>query len=189
MKKIVVIVGVLLIVGAASWYGFIKALDRDHTLFSKEKISQIIQQKYGGTIKKIQLIPEKETYELTLVQKEIPYHVKVNGHNGEVLSFTKQNPLDQKIENQRKEKQMEPSQKDMTPNTPITEEQAKKLASEKVTGTITSIELDDEDDQLVYEIEIEQSQTKEATVIVNSYSGKIESITFETEDDLDEDDD
>jgi uncharacterized membrane protein YkoI len=196
MKKIVVIVLVILIVGTGSWYGVTQAWNQSDSLLSEEKVSQLIQQKYGGTIETIRMVQENEqpSYTLTLIKDQISYDMTVNAQTGEVLSLVKQKSAEQKTVTMEKEKTKENSEqeqivgsneKNQSPSSstiPITEEQAKIRASEKVSGTITSIELEDEDDQLVYEVEIDQSKTKEATVIINAYSGKVESITFETED-------
>jgi uncharacterized membrane protein YkoI len=187
MKKIVASVLLLLIVGAGSWYGLTKMFDRSDSLLSTDQVSQMIQQKYGGTIDTIRLEQSngRQDYQLLLKKDSFSYEITVNGQTGDVLSLTKHKNVEYKKEHNKKEQtthsnKNNPSQ---TATIPITEAKAKKLALEKVNGTITSIELDDEDDQLVYEVDINQSQKKKATVIINAYSGKIESITFETEDD------
>lgn len=216
MKKIVAISVLLFIVGTGSWYGVTKAFDRSDVLLSDDVVSQMIQQKYGGTIETIRLVQtsKRQDYTLTLLKDQLAYDLIVNGQTGEVLSFSQQKRTEQETETVKNDEQeqttetvgnRESEQESKTteksepdPNVqsnenadpesstiPITEDQAKKIASAKVSGTITSAELDDEDDQLVYEVEIDQSKTKEATVIINAYSGKIESITFEMEDEDD----
>lgn len=199
---------VLLVVGAGSWYGVTKAFDRSESSISEETISKMIQQKYDGTIEAIEMIQanKRQDYKLTLIKEKLAYDLVVNGQTGEVLSFIQQKRAVQEIETAKKSEPVQETETTQTSESekivqsnennepqpatiPITEDQAKQIASEKVTGTITSIELDDEDDQLVYEVEVDQSKTKEATVVINAYSGKIESITFETEEDEDEDED
>lgn len=198
---------VVLVVGAGSWYGVTKAFDRSESSLSEETISKMIQQKYDGTIEAIEMIQvnKRQDYKLTLIKEKLAYDLIVNGQTGEVLSFIQQKRAVQEIETAKKseleqetettqtsepEQSVQSNENNEPPKSatiPITENQAKQIASEKVTGTITSIELDDEDDQLVYEVEVDQSKTKEATVVINAYSGKIESITFETEEDDDDD--
>lgn len=198
MKKIVIMVLSILIIGSAGWYGITKAFTAPNSLLPEENVSQMIKQKYGGNIETISVVQENEklNYSLKLIKDQIPYQVIVNGQTGEVLSMTKQT-TEQKPEvlpAVPKEKQQEPITNPSKNNqsntfssntlqTVITIDQAKGIALEKVNGTINSVELDEEDGQLVYEVEIKQSQTKEAEVIINPYSGKVESITIDTDTD------
>ncbi|MFC4801326.1 PepSY domain-containing protein [Neobacillus sp. GCM10023253] len=180
MKKIAAGILLILIIGALGWYGATMAFNRSHPSLSEDKVSQMILNKYGGMIQNISMI--QENYKLTLVKDQIKYDIIVNGRTGEVLSMTKQGAPDTTDRRQPETKEPPPSNNGVAPETPIAIEKAKALALEKVSGTITSAKLDEEDGELVYEIEIKQSKSKKAEVIINAYSGKIESITFETED-------
>ncbi|MEH7115748.1 PepSY domain-containing protein [Neobacillus niacini] len=182
MKKIAVIVLLILILGTIIWYGGTKMFNRAHSIHSEDMVSQMMIEKYGGTIKNIS--PDQENYKLTLVKDQILYDIIVNRRTGEVVSFVKQSSP---VTNDSRQSESKEPQKGNQPatsaDTPITIAKAEELALEKVSGTITSIKLDKEDDQLVYEVDIDQSKTKKAEVIINAYSGKIESITFETDED------
>ncbi len=178
MKKIAVIVLLILILGAIIWYGGTKVLNRSPASLSEEKVSQMMIEKYGGTIKNISLV--QKNYKLTLVKDQIIYDITVNRRTGEVLSFVKQTNDTRQSES----KELQKSNKSGTSvDTPITINKAEELALENVSGTITSIKLDEEDGQLVYEVDIVQTKTKKAKVVINAYSGKIESITFQTDND------
>ena len=180
MKKIAVIVLLILILGAIIWYGGTKAFNHSHASLSEDRVSQMMIEKYGGAIKNIS--PDQETYKLTLVKDQILYDIIVNRRTGKVVSFVKQSPP---VTNDSRQSEIKEPQKGNQPttsaDTPITIEKAGELALEKVSGTITSIKLDEEDGQLVYEVDIDQTKTKKAEVIINAYSGKIESITFKTD--------
>lgn len=182
MKKIAGIVLLILILGAIIWYGGTKAFNRSHTSLSEDKVSQMMIEKYGGTIKNIR--PDQENYKLTLVKDQILYDIIVNRRTGKVVSFIRQSPP---VTNDSRQSEIKEPQKGHQPttsaDTPITFAKAEELALEKVSGTITKIKLDEEDDQLVYEVDIDQSKKKKAEVIINAYSGKIESITFENDKD------
>lgn len=177
MKKIVVILLLIAILCAIVWYGGTIAFNHTHPSLSEDRVSQMIIEKYGGTIKNVS--PDQENYKLTLEKDHIKYDITVNRRTGEVLSFVKQTTP---VSNQpNKPEKMEPQKKKV--NTPITKEKAKELASKKVKGTITSIKVDEEDGQLVYQVDIKQTKTQKAEVVINAYSGKIESISYETEED------
>ncbi|MFK2825381.1 PepSY domain-containing protein [Bacillus sp. B190/17] len=185
MKKLVAGVLFILLVGTVGWYSVTKTVNRSESLLSEETVSHMIQKKYGAAVEEIDSDQENDQpiYKLTIIKDQIPYKVTVDGQTGEVLSFTKQKmnnkkPLVTQNTNEKESTDSTPS----APSTPITEEQAKNIALEKVTGTIIEVDLDDEDGQLVYEVDIDQSKTKEATVVINAYTGEIEAITFETKD-------
>ncbi|WP_445487180.1 PepSY domain-containing protein [Niallia sp. 03133] len=61
----------------------------------------------------------------------------------------------------------------------IKEETAKETALKEVSGTITDIDLEEEDNQLVYEIDIKTRQEKEVKIYINAYSGQVVSINWE----------
>ncbi|WP_197284395.1 PepSY domain-containing protein [Bacillus sp. JCM 19041] len=69
----------------------------------------------------------------------------------------------------------------------ISEEEAKETALKEFKGTIVDIELDDDDGLLVYEIDIE-TDSQEGTVVVNAFTGEVESVSIEAQDDDDDDD-
>ncbi|MET3728287.1 putative membrane protein YkoI [Fictibacillus halophilus] len=118
-----------------------------------------------GEVKSSEFNEENKVY-LVRVQKEgKTYSLEINGTTGSINSKSEVESED------------EPAQ----PNTKITEGKAKQIALKEVKGTVTDIELDDEDGVIVYEVEIE-TKTKEAQVIINAFSGEVSSVTMETKD-------
>jgi len=61
----------------------------------------------------------------------------------------------------------------------ISEDKAKEIAEEAVNGKVTEAELEEEDQQLVYEIELETAEEKEVKVYINAYSSTVLSINWE----------
>lgn len=70
----------------------------------------------------------------------------------------------------------------------ITPEQARKIATDKVAGTIVEEELEREDGKLVYSIEIRDANQKIFDVEVDARTGAIVNVEEEFEDDEDDDD-
>jgi uncharacterized membrane protein YkoI len=70
----------------------------------------------------------------------------------------------------------------------ITIEQARKIALEKVKGTIIEEELEKENGRLIYSIEIREENKKVQDVEVDAVTGEIVKVELEDEDDEDEDD-
>ncbi|MBA9025965.1 PepSY domain-containing protein [Peribacillus huizhouensis] len=220
MKKIALTMLCILIIGFGGWYGVKKAFTAPSSLLPEENVSQMIQQKYGGTIEDISVFQEKDklNYSIKLIKDQIPYQVIVNGQTGEVLAMIKQTtaqksaapkPAEQKPAEQKPEEQkpatpqmnqqesIAKSNKNNQTNafsssalqTIITIDQAIGIALDKAQGTIDEVELGEEDGQLVYEVEIKQSEKKKSEVIINPYSGKVESISIDTHKDSDDGDD
>jgi uncharacterized membrane protein YkoI len=118
-----------------------------------------------GDVKSLEFNEENKVYLVRVQNEGKTYRLEINGTTGDLKSKNEVESGD------------EPAQ----PNTKITEEEAKQIALKEVKGSITDIELDDEDGVIVYEVEIE-TKTKEAQVIINSFSGEVNSVTMETKD-------
>lgn len=120
-----------------------------------------------GKVKSAEFNEENKVYLVRVSTEGKTYSLEINGTNGEIKSKKEVESGDED----------EPAQ----PNTKITKEEARRIALNEVKGTVTDIELDDEDGVIVYEVEIE-TKTKEAQVIINAFSGEVNSVTKETKD-------
>ncbi len=118
-----------------------------------------------GEVQSAEFNEENKVYLVRVQNEGKTYSLEINGTTGSINSKSEVESED------------EPSQ----PNTKITEEKARQIALKEVKGTVTDIELDDEDGVIVYEVEIE-TKTKEAQVIINAFSGEVSSVTMETKD-------
>ncbi|MED1864357.1 PepSY domain-containing protein [Fictibacillus nanhaiensis] len=116
-----------------------------------------------GEVKSAEYMEENKVYLVSVQNEGKTYTLQINGTTGYIVSKD-----EVEIEN-------EPAE----PNTKITKEEARQIAQKEVKGTITDIELDDEDGVIVYEVEVE-TKTKESQVIINAFSGEVTSVTMET---------
>lgn len=66
-------------------------------------------------------------------------------------------------------------------------DEAKRIALKQFDGTIKDIELDDDDNRLVYEVEIKRGN-QEADIKIDAYTGKVLVLEIESDDDDDDDD-
>ncbi|MCG7314196.1 PepSY domain-containing protein [Priestia flexa] len=129
---------------------------------TEEQAKKKALERVQGTVENVK--ESNEHYDITIKSDDGTHIVKVSRPDGSI----------ENISNPPKNEQL---------TTLISKEGAKKIALEKVKGTISSVELEDDDDQLLYEVEIDQSPDEEATVLIDAYSGEIISIQFETDDD------
>ncbi|MBY6023421.1 hypothetical protein CHN50_09425 [Priestia aryabhattai] len=125
---------------------------------AKKKAAERVQ----GTVENVK--ESNDHYDITIKNNGGTHIVKVNRSDGSIANVST-------------------AQENEQLTTLISKEGAKKIALEKVKGTISSVELEDDDDELLYEVEIDQSPSEEATVLIDAYSGEIVSIQFETDDD------
>ncbi|UMZ33458.1 PepSY domain-containing protein [Priestia megaterium] len=191
MKKTVLFILIFLAIGSACFYGIAKAVNRPDTILSESDVSIMIQQKYGGTIENASFSQKDDEpiYRITLLKNDIPYHITVNGENGEVQSLIKQKVEKQtstQTKNNIEEEQKKSEQPPVSPTSDeplISMEQARDIALQKVKGTFSSVEIEEEEGQTFYEVEIDHSKTREAKVMINAYSGHVDSITYENDDD------
>lgn len=76
----------------------------------------------------------------------------------------------------------------------ISEKEAKELALETVKGTINEFELDEDDGNVYYEVEMKDEEKKEIDVLIDASSGNVlkeedDSHDDDSEDELDDDSD
>jgi uncharacterized membrane protein YkoI len=136
----------------------------------EERITKVEAEKIAakhGKVKSAEFNKQNKVYLVLVSSEGTTYRLEINATNGDIKS---KNEVESGDED-------EPAQ----PNTKITEEEAKQVALNEVKGTVTDIELDEEDEVIVYEVEIE-TKTKEAQVIINAFSGEVNSVTMETKD-------
>ncbi|WP_137789299.1 PepSY domain-containing protein [Bacillus sp. E(2018)] len=132
-------------------------------LITKDEAENIAAK--DGKVKSAEFDEANKVYLVSVQNEGKTYRLEINGTTGDIKT----------------KKEVESGDEPAQPNTKITEEEARQIAQNEVKGTITDIELDDEDGVIVYEIEIE-TKTKEAQIIINAFSGEVTSVTMETKD-------
>lgn len=181
-RWIAVIVGVVLIIAVGLGIQQTFASPAEN-LISIEEISSRVTDKYPGTVTEVELDKEKgkHVYEVELIGEQGEYEVKLDALSGDVLKVKKKEAVARE-ENTNLEKEADQSQtvnESPAASTKISAEEAAKIALEKVPGTIKEIELDHDDGLLVYEIDI-RTETGEAELEINAYTGEIVFLSIET---------
>ncbi len=104
-------------------------------------------------------------------------------------SDKKPKATDRQKDNDREDDDSPEMQAKLAKKAKISPEQARKIATDKVAGTIIEEELERENGKLVYSIEIRDANQKVFDVEVDAKTGAIVNVEQEIEDDEDEDDD
>ncbi|MFB6765191.1 PepSY domain-containing protein [Bacillus altitudinis] len=116
--------------------------------------------KVKGTV--IQKKEKSDRFIFTIQSKKELYQVDVEKDTFKVIEAEKKKPTS-------KEKKL----------TKITVEEAIQIAVKEVGGTVDDADLETFSGMLVFEVELDLSDGREAEVLVNAYTGDIEGITYE----------
>ena len=103
-------------------------------------------------------------------------------------SDNKPKATDRQKDNDREDDDSPEMQAKLAKKAKISPEQARKIATDKVPGTIVEEELERENGKLVYSIEIRDANQKVFDVEVDARTGAIVNVEEEFEDEEDEDD-
>ncbi|MGP7819454.1 PepSY domain-containing protein [Niallia sp. 01092] len=134
-----------------------KKYTNNQSLLTERDAVKQVQKKYDGEIIAVQAITENgiRYFQISLKSEKDPYKILVNRQSKEII------PVNNEATGR------------------IKEEAAKDIALKKIEGKIISIDLEEEDDQFVYEVEIETEKKEEVKLYINAYSGDVISINWE----------
>ncbi|MCM3307913.1 PepSY domain-containing protein [Priestia megaterium] len=178
MKVITTVLASAVLVGGlgASAYAMTdqsKSNDKKQTTTIEEaKAKDIALQKTdGGDITNIQLAVDDgfKQYEVDITKGNKEYDVDIDSSSGKIIEFDKE----QKDDEDEKEEELQ----NISPA--ISLDQAIKTALKSAKGTVNETDLDQENNRLVYEIEIDTADKREATVSVDAKNGDVISVKLD----------
>lgn len=178
MKVITTVLASAVLVGGlgASAYAMTdqsKSNDKKQTTTIEEaKAKDIALQKTdGGNITNIQLAVDDgvKQYEVDITKGNKEYDVDIDSSSGKIIEFDEE----QKDDEDEKEEELQ----NVSP--PISLDQAIKTALKSAKGTVNETDLDQENNRLVYEIEIDTADKREATVSVDAKNGDVISVEID----------
>jgi len=178
MKVITTVLASAVLVGGlgASAYAMTdqsKSNDKKQTTTIEEaKAKDIALQKTdGGDITNIQLAIDDgvKQYEVDITKGNKEYDVDIDSSSGNIIEFDEE----QKDDEDEKEEELQ----NVSPA--ISLDQAIKTALKSAKGTVNETDLDQENNRLVYEIEIDTADKREATVSVDAKNGGVISVEID----------
>ncbi|MED4012886.1 PepSY domain-containing protein [Priestia aryabhattai] len=178
MKVITTVLASAVLVGGlgASAYAMTdqsKSNDKKQTTTIEEaKAKDIALQKTdGGDITNIQLAVDDgvKQYEVDITKGNKEYDVDIDSSSGKIIEFDE----DQKDDDDEKEENLQ----NISPAVSL--DQAIKTALKSAKGTVNETDLDQENSRLVYEIEIDTADKREATVSVDAKNGDVISVEID----------
>lgn len=185
-KKFIAIPALLIAIGGGAVFAqsdlFVQAVNNPS--ISAGEAKKIALKQLDGEIISFEFDADDRTphYEIDIVKDNEKIEVKVDADTGKAVVTERENIRTIKTENPVKTDGTEKATDSANNTSVITEEQAIEIAQAKAKGTVTDIELDEDDNRLIYEIEIRNGKM-EYDFEIDAKTGDI----IKYEEDLDDD--
>jgi len=210
MKKKIAIIAGAFAVALTLGLGIYKsdASQAEPTL-NYDEVTDLISDQYPGKITEMELEKDnnRAVYEIEIVNDGMEYELKVDGNSGEIIKLkekriaandeddTKHETIElekeqeniQEQDDQKQtahetkiEKKQSTSKEKKSKNTVIDASEAIAIAQKEFPGTVTDVELDEDDGRYIYEIEI-KANGEEAEFEIDAMTGEI--IVIEIDED------
>lgn len=147
-------------------------------MISVEKVKEIALSKVTGHVENIELESYKGNsyYEVEIDNNKVDYDLYIDAYTGEV----------QVMKEDRDDDGDDRTVVSQSANL-ISDKKAREIAEKAVNGTVTELELDEDDNRFVYELELITNKG-EADIEIDASTGKVIELDYEDEDDDDIDD-
>lgn len=178
MKKIMPIlftIALFIILGITGW----KVADSfwgSEPLSSAEAEQKILEQ-YSGEI--LEMETTEDTFVAVLENDAGRYQVELVKENGRITRLVRLSGNQSKQEADKEENIKKPESPEEDNQEPMTEEEARRLAVNEVSGSVDDVDKEQSNGQVYYLVEVERENGQEATVQVNAISGEIMSVTWD----------
>ncbi|WP_370221820.1 PepSY domain-containing protein [Cytobacillus sp.] len=132
-------------------------------LITVEEAKKIALSEAEGRVESIELerANGNQYYEIDIENGTEDFDIKINALDGKVISFNKERDDDN-----------DQSEKEVYGENIISEQKAIEIAEKEVNGTMKEIEIDEDDGQILYEVEL-QTKKGEADVDIDAETGKV----------------
>lgn len=134
-------------------------------LITVEEAKKIALSEAEGRVESIELerANGNQYYEIDIENGTEDFDIKINALDGKVISFNKERDDDDDNDQ---------SEKEVYGENIISEQKAIEIAEKEVNGTMKEIEIDEDDGQILYEVEL-QTKKGEADVDIDAETGKV----------------
>lgn len=142
---------------------------------TEQEATKIALEKVPGTVDEVELENEDGliVYEFEIVGEDgSEQDIEVDAKTGEIVKVEADDDENDDF-----------SQADLAKQAKITKDEASEKALEQVPGTVTEVELDDENGLVVYDVEINAEDGTQQSVEVDAKTGKIVNVELEDDDD------
>ncbi|MBY6053871.1 PepSY domain-containing protein [Cytobacillus firmus] len=136
--------------------------EAEQDLITVEEAKKIALSEAEGSVESIELerVKGKQYYEIDIDNGEEDFDIKINALDGKVISINKERDDNDQAE------------KEINGEKIISEQNAIEIAEKEVNGMMKEIEIDEDDGQILYEVEL-QTKKGEADVDIDAETGKV----------------
>lgn len=158
--------------------------NKKDNILTNEEITEKALTEVDGTVTEVELEREltRTIYEVEIVKDGFEYDLDMDAVTGKVLKNDKSTDDDDKDDLDDNSSKIDSSK------VAITREVAIETALKEASGTVTDIELESDDAQVFYEIEVEDG-TKEVDVKIDATTGAVLKVDKDDDDEDDNDND
>ncbi|RKD73319.1 putative membrane protein YkoI [Sinobaca qinghaiensis] len=205
MKKLIIITLCIIAIGAVAVGVQMFSASADDPSLNSEEAKELAASRYPGEVTVIELNNEsgEQIYTMEIDGNDNDYRLKLNADSGDVVELSEITNADSQEEaseesaadtasepepaaEESSSEEASPAEEESSRETgsssnqlPISMDDAKSIALEEVGGgSVTDIELDDDDGRVLYELEIVSSQG-EVDVDVDARTGEIIVISYD----------
>lgn len=189
-KKLLAIPALLVAIGGGAAFAqsdlFVKA--ENNPSISASEAKNIALEQLDGEIIGFEYDGNDRTphYEIDIVKGNEKIEVEINAGTGKAVVTERENIRSVKAENTVKTDESAKTSESTNNASIITEKQAIEIAKAKASGTVTNLELDEDDNRLIYEIEIRNGKM-EYDFEIDAKTGDIIKYEEDLDDDYDDD--
>lgn len=189
-KKLLAIPALLVAIGGGAAFAqsdlFVKA--ENNPSISASEAKKIALKQLDGEIIGFEYDGDDRTphYEIDIVKGNEKIEVEINAGTGKAVVTERENIRTVKTENTAKTEETVKATDSTNNSSVITEKQAIEIAKAKASGKVTDLELDEDDNRLIYEIEIRNGKM-EYDFEIDATTGDIIKYEEDLNDDNDDD--
>ncbi|WP_059102851.1 PepSY domain-containing protein [Shouchella shacheensis] len=139
------------------------AEEQEEEPITEKEAEQIATEEQAGAVQSSELDEEKQRYTVIVENEGKAYSIEIDSVAGTVGDTKEITNSD-----------------DSSPATQLSPDEATEIALSTFNGIVTDIDLDEEDGVLLYEVDIE-TDSEEAEILVNAFTGEVISIAVEAD--------
>lgn len=184
-RRLALVALIFFLAGVIIWQLFVRMTSAEP--LTAQQASSKVESLYNGKIMEVQ--EENKLFVFELELSSGIYEIEVNRETGEIGRLTKigaetanqANPKGQQENPATEPKETEGSDSSPTEyqNHLITEEEAKEIAIQQISGKVDELETKEIDGVFYYLVEVERQDGKEGTVQIHGVTGDVVSITWD----------
>ena len=141
--------------------------EKDQTISEREATEIALKELNGGVVTNSHLDKTKgaDKYEVNILKENKNYEVDVDSITGKILEMNESTLDKSNLGNDRDQLES------VSPK--ISSQEAREIALDRVTGTITELDFDHYNNRLVYDIEISSTYHREVKIKVDAINGEV----------------